>query len=697
MYKINRLFFTILQFLLLIDDTKQAKFQQTKAAFKAISNTITVPLMTKINNTIKTSSMMKTIGKTINTSIFKFNRKKHMIQNKARGYSKKYFGKQYKNDKAVILASRKTSENFFYNRTLKQLSEPKIRSMVKETGGKMQSKDFRVLIKKSAEQMKERELRKLLKATTNQMGEKMLQALVSKIAKSSNQLPFLFVTGELTKLINFTDDHKMEPESIGDLPEINSYRRSFQKVLKMRTWKKTWLNTEYVDVNPDLKIAKIPNNNKLKVLSYNILAEGYKNTISPYDVSRGKRISDVILADKSDFVMLQEIDKVKESQENSKLDEIYNSIYVGREPDIDGLLTFYDKSRFNLVEQKHVYLDEEAKNYSEEFDEETLARFTIDKRIFHLMIFEDLLNDKKPVCVCNTHFYFNPMYDDTKYMQMVLHFNVATKFVNDFDNARKNTKMTPLILSGDYNTTPKANSAHIIYNDEPNLHRIEPWFRDDFGELFIKNCSKCLTLIDYKSMAQFSFKNAYSNYQKAISSQTLLNEGKILKQMEKDNLMQKKWDPTIKTPEISNPVTIGQEKLKPVIKEQEKQKSEVEYDKKLSPLKHAKADLKTFFSAKGPTIKNKRKDYYEMNKRKGFPEFTNYTKKFRDTLDHIFYNKSLQLLQLRKLPTVDEMEKQKIHDCPNAAFPSDHLPIGAVFCYNDKVEQINETGVIRKK
>jgi hypothetical protein len=68
----------------------------------------------------------------------------------------------------------------------------------------------------------------------------------------------------------------------------------------------------------------------------------------------------------------------------------------------------------------------------------------------------------------------------------------------------------------------------------------------------------------------------------------------------------------------------------------------------------------------------------------GYPMFTNYTKGFKGTLDHVMYSDRLSLLELRALPTINEFRKFGILECPNRVFPSDHLPIAAVFEYQDQ-------------
>jgi len=222
-------------------------------------------------------------------------------------------------------------------------------------------------------------------------------------------------------------------------------------------------------------------------MSYNILAEMLKRFNTPFDNTRGKRISDAILNDKADIVCLQEVDTIKNELSINELEQFYNASHVDRRNfGPDGISILYNKYRFKIIQQKHVYLDDESEKYSEYFDADTIFRFKVAKRIFQLIIFEDLDNDRKPLCVCNTHFFHQPTHDDTKYMQMVLHFNIATKYVNDFDLQANNKAMTPIIFVGDYNTTPKSNAAHIHEFKEPNMDRIEPIFKEQYGEMFLK-------------------------------------------------------------------------------------------------------------------------------------------------------------------------------------------------------------------
>ena len=65
------------------------------------------------------------------------------------------------------------------------------------------------------------------------------------------------------------------------------------------------------------------------------------------------------------------------------------------------------------------------------------------------------------------------------------------------------------------------------------------------------------------------------------------------------------------------------------------------------------------------------------------PKYTNYTNKFIDTIDYIFYSKSLEKIKILKIPDIEKeisKGKGKIF-LPNEKHPSDHLKLVVNFAY----------------
>ena len=63
------------------------------------------------------------------------------------------------------------------------------------------------------------------------------------------------------------------------------------------------------------------------------------------------------------------------------------------------------------------------------------------------------------------------------------------------------------------------------------------------------------------------------------------------------------------------------------------------------------------------------------------PKYTNYTNKFVDTIDYIFYSKNLNKLKILKIPEIEKESKDKNIYLPNERHPSDHLKLAITFEY----------------
>ena len=63
------------------------------------------------------------------------------------------------------------------------------------------------------------------------------------------------------------------------------------------------------------------------------------------------------------------------------------------------------------------------------------------------------------------------------------------------------------------------------------------------------------------------------------------------------------------------------------------------------------------------------------------PKYTNYTNRFVDTIDYIFYSKNLNKLKILKIPEIEKESKDKNIYLPNERHPSDHLKLAITFEY----------------
>jgi len=221
----------------------------------------------------------------------------------------------------------------------------------------------------------------------------------------------------------------------------------------------------YLDVNA----PEILNENlkPLKVMSYNILAQSLKPLNDKFDATRGKRVSELIMADMPDIVCMQELDIFMYKDLDKKLYDLYDELYFEKpwfesHAARDGILTLYNKKRFILLEKKEIWFNEETNKLNSVFDEVALERFVKRNSQMQLMIFKDLQNDNRTICIGNSHLIHLPTHDDVKYIQTVLMYKLSMKFAIDYDFKNNQPEgYTQIILSGDLNTLPMANAAQI--------------------------------------------------------------------------------------------------------------------------------------------------------------------------------------------------------------------------------------------
>ena len=208
MYKF---FCTIIQFLLLIDNTKQSHVRQTIMALKAFGKTIKEPII-------------KTLGNTLKESLGIFRRNKNSISNIGYGIKERYM----------------IARNSVRNRSIKYLGEKGIKKVKYEVPQTMRGGNdiFETEFKRNlflgpANQMKGKEV-KILKPIREKFLKRMWTSgkkhLIDMVSESKPQVPLLFVTGCLTNLtqINLVPSDDLYQAAINMEPEPIHYLNQAQ-------------------------------------------------------------------------------------------------------------------------------------------------------------------------------------------------------------------------------------------------------------------------------------------------------------------------------------------------------------------------------------------------------------------------------------------------------------------------------------
>ena len=220
MCRIRILFFTIILFLKLFDNTKQLDVRKATITFKIISNTIKNPLLQQISCIIK-KPMIQTLGNTIKNSVKVFSQNKNSMKTLACGFQEKHM--------RIV--------HNFGNEPIKYLGEKFIKKVKYTTlqstsGSKKLSRSAckKDICMRSAAQMIKKEFRSVIKRSTEQINGKELGSLINMVSKSKPYLPLLFVTGGLNRLTQFkllpSNDSLEDPK---DIEKVEQYKEKNKK------------------------------------------------------------------------------------------------------------------------------------------------------------------------------------------------------------------------------------------------------------------------------------------------------------------------------------------------------------------------------------------------------------------------------------------------------------------------------------
>lgn len=211
----------------------------------------------------------------------------------------------------------------------------------------------------------------------------------------------------------------------------------------------------------------------LSVMSYNLLADYYCSKSNDYKycpqyalkiIYRKKLFIKEIIGYNSDIICLQEVDKYV-----FKFDLVpilgakcMKGNYRMKGRASEGLATFYDTNRFELIEETGINIGSNIKTLDifktlwEKIQENTdlVKRFTKLKTILQVTALKSKDNCENIIVVVNIHLYYHPNAHHIRLLQM----GFSLMFVTDFINKLRETMPScfiDLVFSGDFNSAPE--------------------------------------------------------------------------------------------------------------------------------------------------------------------------------------------------------------------------------------------------
>ena len=325
MQRINILFFIIIHFLSLFDNTKQSHVKQALTTLKTIDKTIKIQLWKRFGNTIKNSLKM-------------FRGNKNTIKNFACGFKENYLKTRHNfRNKHIKYLGEKTIKNFKYTTPLSArvanklvITESKKNLQMRSADAQLPKKEFRHLINKSAEYIRGKEL----------------ISYVNLVSKNKLQFPLFFGTGGLNKLTQFNlvesnNDTEQNDTSLNDgiFIEQQKIKTKEQKAMTKDEYHKAIkvnkLKEDYYQKNKEkilLKQKKYYQENKDKIR---------KNT-KEYKLKNKERI------------LLKQKEYYKENKDKiAKINKEYN--IRNKEKCAQAKRKYYQKNREKIIEKNIEY------------------------------------------------------------------------------------------------------------------------------------------------------------------------------------------------------------------------------------------------------------------------------------------------------------------------------------------------------
>uniref|UniRef100_A0A182K3Q0 2',5'-phosphodiesterase 12 n=1 Tax=Anopheles christyi TaxID=43041 RepID=A0A182K3Q0_9DIPT len=215
---------------------------------------------------------------------------------------------------------------------------------------------------------------------------------------------------------------------------------------------------------------------QFRVVSYNILADLYTDSeysrtvlfdyTAPYALEmdyRKQLFVKELLGYRADIICLQEVDTKVFSLDLVPIFHQKNLAghYQAKRKVAEGLATFYDLNKFELVEKDGVIVSEILERYPELWDKikdnkPLVERIANRSTALQLTLLRSKHNTRKHLLVANTHLYFSPDADHVRLLQIAFSMQYVCE---EHDRIIRQYQLEPsdlaLVFCGDFNSTPE--------------------------------------------------------------------------------------------------------------------------------------------------------------------------------------------------------------------------------------------------
>lgn len=283
------------------------------------------------------------------------------------------------------------------------------------------------------------------------------------------------------------------------------------------------------DMPPDRRMCSLPHGEMysmktrrpgtFRVMTYNILAEIYatkdhfpEKQCPSWALAwtfRKRRLIAEMASYNSDVICLQEVqaDHFEDHFQLYFQRKGYESCFkgktresMGRKGKIDGCATFYRKEIFNLREQYGVEYNTIAQSRTKE---PRILNRVLKGNVGQILIL-DTYDGSGPVIIANTHLYWDPDLADVKLFQV-------DAFMQELElliQSRGLPQDIPIILAGDFNSTPESSVYELLSNGACMLSKND--IPDD-GHL-LNTCRLRHNLRMSSTYSQLGGEPAFTNY-----------------------------------------------------------------------------------------------------------------------------------------------------------------------------------------